>query len=329
MSPDALAEPEDDAGVAEELRKLPRGWAWSRLGEVLPLEYGKALPDRLRDRFGKAAVYGSSGLVGRHSIAITIGPTIIVGRKGSAGAVFYCDEDCWPIDTVYFAKPNPAICLRYGFYFLKWKRLGRLDQSTAIPSLSRDIYSVVAIPLAPLPEQRRLVAQIDDLFAEIAEGEAALERARQGLDTWRRALLKAAVTGELTRDWRQANRPAETGGDLLARISAELQTSPAISRRTRGSNSSEQLDIKPLPQLPEGWAWASLHEIIESLRNGIATVPVKRETKCPILRILQFDRWQSMPRTSGTLTKTRHADWRSSGPARATCFSHATTDRGI
>ena len=65
------------------------------------------------------------------------------------------------------------------------------------------------------------MARIDELFAEIAEGEAALERARQGLDTWRRALLKAAVTGELTRDWREANRPAETGADLLARIRAE------------------------------------------------------------------------------------------------------------
>ena len=72
------------------------------------------------------------------------------------------------------------------------------------------------VPLAPLPEQRRIVARIDELFAEIDEGEAALQRARQGLETWRRALLKAAVTGELTRGWREANHPTETGADLLA-----------------------------------------------------------------------------------------------------------------
>ena len=65
----------------------------------------------------------------------------------------------------------------------------------------------VRLPVPPLPEQRRIVARIDELFAEIAEGEAELQRARHGLDTWRRALLKAAVTGELTRDWREANRP--------------------------------------------------------------------------------------------------------------------------
>ena len=74
------------------------------------------------------------------------------------------------------------------------------------------------LPLAPLAEQRRIVARIDALFAEIAEGEAALAAARKGLDTFRRALLKAAVTGELTKDWRAANPVIETGHDLLARI---------------------------------------------------------------------------------------------------------------
>ena len=47
------------------------------------------------------------------------------------------------------------------------------------------------------------MARIDELFTEIADGEAALARARDDLDTWRRALLKAAVTGELTREWRE------------------------------------------------------------------------------------------------------------------------------
>ena len=71
-------------------------------------------------------------------------------------------------------------------------------------------------PLAPLAEQRRIVARVDALFAEIAEGEAALAAARKGLDTFRRALLKAAVSGELTKDWRAANPATETGHDLLA-----------------------------------------------------------------------------------------------------------------
>ena len=69
--------------------------------------------------------------------------------------------------------------------------------------------------------QRAIVARIDELFTELDDGEAALARARADLGTWRKALLKAAVTGELTADWRAANPPTETGADLLARILAE------------------------------------------------------------------------------------------------------------
>jgi type I restriction enzyme S subunit len=74
------------------------------------------------------------------------------------------------------------------------------------------------VPLAPLAEQESIVARVDALFAHIAEGEAALAAARKGLDAFRRALLKAAVTGDLTRDWREANPVSETGHDLLARL---------------------------------------------------------------------------------------------------------------
>jgi type I restriction enzyme S subunit len=264
MSLDALSisELQTEAAIAKA-SKLPEGWARAKLGEILPLEYGKALPERLRDATGRVAVYGSSGRVGSHTAPMVAGPTLIVGRKGSAGAVFYCSEDCWPIDTVYFAKPTSVVNLRYGFYFLKWKALGTLDQSTAIPSLSRDSYSDVVIPVAPLPEQRRIVARIDELFAEIADGEAALTRARQGLDTWRRALLKAAVTGELTRDWREANRPAETGADLLARIRVERCTMVQRGGRRRRPAQLSPIVTDSLPTLPEGWVWASLGDLFD------------------------------------------------------------------
>jgi type I restriction enzyme, S subunit len=96
------------------------------------------------------------------------------------------------------------------------------------------------IPIAPLPEQRRIVARIDELFTEIAEGEDALARARQGLGSWRRALLKAAVTGELTRNWREANRPAETGAD-------DAIVLRDASVRTVGPHA-----------IPSGWIWTTI-----------------------------------------------------------------------
>jgi type I restriction enzyme S subunit len=117
------------------------------------------------------------------------------------------------------------------------------------------------LPIAPLKEQFRIVACVKGLFTEVEEGEAALERARRGLDTWRRALLKAAVTGELTRDWREANRPTETGADLLARIRTERETSNANHSRRRRATPVGPIDTSALPKLPENWGWARLSEL--------------------------------------------------------------------
>ncbi len=117
-------------------------------------------------------------------------------------------------------------------YFVETGRVQHLVEeghvgSTNQRELPRAFVEELAFPLAPLPEQRRIVERIDALFAEIADGEAALETARKGLETFRRALLKAAVTGDLTRDWRETQKPAETGHDLLARIRAERAATPA------------------------------------------------------------------------------------------------------
>jgi type I restriction enzyme S subunit len=123
-----------------------------------------------------------------------------------------------------------------------------------------------SIPVAPLPEQRRIVARIDELFAELTEGEAALERAQAGLDTWRRALLKAAVTGELTRDWRETNQPVKAGADLLA----DIQKVRAVASKTT-SDSAETLgpmEVEALPRLPRNWIWARAAQLCGFITKG-------------------------------------------------------------
>ena len=55
--------------------------------------------------------------------------------------------------------------------------------------------------------QARIAARIEELFGEIEAGEQELEAARKDLETCRRAVLKAAVTGELTSEWRERNAP--------------------------------------------------------------------------------------------------------------------------
>jgi type I restriction enzyme S subunit len=255
---------------AVEGGKLPRNWRWRTLGEALPLEYGRALPARSRSDNGETVVYGSSGPVGTHSGDFLPGPAVIVGRKGSAGAVHYCRGACWPIDTAYFVALAADVDAKYAFYLLRWLRLDKLDQSTAIPSLSRDAYRDVQAPFPDLESQQAIVARVDELFSELDEGEEELRRAQGALENYRKSLLKVAMTGKLTADWRAANPPQESGAELLRGLLEERCTIWKAEPKNRGKRYAEPAgaDETNLPDLPNGWAWATVRQIAEFLTSG-------------------------------------------------------------
>ncbi len=198
----------------------------------------------------------------------------------------------WVNNHAHILETKPGIELRWLLHALNWANYEEFVGGTTRLKLTQADLIKIPIPVAPLREQRRIVARIDELFAEIAEGEAALERARQGLDTWRRALLKAAVTGELTRDWREANHPTETGADLLARIRAERKASSANHPRRRRATVAGPVDTSALPQLPESWVWARFDALGEIV--GGVTVDKKRApadpVEVPYLRVANVQR---------------------------------------
>jgi type I restriction enzyme S subunit len=168
-----------------------------RLGDLLPLKYGKSLPAAVRDSSGSVPVYGSSGIVGSHSVALINGPVIIVGRKGNVGAVHYSAVPCWPIDTAYFTEPPIGHDARYYRYLLDSLGLARLDKSTAIPGLSRDDYSAVEVVIHPPEQQAEIVAEIEKQFSRLDEAVANLQRVKANLKRYKASVLKSAVEGHL------------------------------------------------------------------------------------------------------------------------------------
>jgi len=139
-------------------------------------------------------------------------------------------------------------------------------------------------PLPPINEQRRIVEKIETLFAELDKGEEYLRQVQTLLARYRQSVLKAAVTGELTAEWRaQRVGQLEHGRDLLARILKARRE----NWQGRG-NYSEPLapDTSGLPKLPEGWVWASVGQIAHVIggltKNGKRpSMPLRR----PMLRV--------------------------------------------
>ena len=204
------------------MSELPLGWADVPLGSLLNFKYGKALPDK--ERSGKGfPVYGSNGVVGWHSHALTTGTTIVIGRKGSVGALQFSNTPCSPIDTTYYIDEAPGHQFRFWFYRLKSLGLASLNKSTAIPGLSRgDAYQIV-VALPPLAEQKRIADKLDTVLTRVDAVNTRLARVAPLLKRFRQSVLAAATSGRLTEDWRNAQKAADwmprTVGSLCLQIS--------------------------------------------------------------------------------------------------------------
>lgn len=175
-----------------------------------------------------------------------------------------------------------------------------LQSGTTRKRISRGNLATIPLPVPPTPEQERIVTKLDALLSRAAAGEAAARRAQERLKRYRAAVLHAAVTGELTRDWRRTHKPDETGTQLLKRLlqerrgrweEAELKRlyaagkSPKDDKWKKRYSEPESPKSNAPPELPKTWGIASIDQL--GWTSGYGTsVKCTYEAKGPaVLRI--------------------------------------------
>ena len=194
-------------------------WPEVALGEVCELKYGKSLPEEKRTG-GAIPVYGSNGIVGQHSDAITVGAAIIVGRKGSFGEVHLSRKPCWPIDTTYFIDRTATKAdLCWLSYRLKALGLNRLNRAAAVPGLNREDAYRQRLRLPPLAEQRRIAGVLDQAEALRAKRRAALTQ----LDTLTQSIFNDLFGDAATNP---TGWPVSDVGDVILSASDGPHVSP-------------------------------------------------------------------------------------------------------
>jgi type I restriction enzyme S subunit len=144
-----------------------RKWPEKQLGELVSLEYGKALKSEERSENGRYPVYGSNGIVGSFDEAVVKHATIVVGRKGAIGEAHLALKGCWPIDTAFYTvlRQPGIISLPFLLLWFRSVNLKSLAITATIPGLNRDTLYAQKVPLPPLPEQERIVKLLDEADA--------------------------------------------------------------------------------------------------------------------------------------------------------------------
>jgi len=283
---DLLAEPLSRANLEDGTWPLPNGWCWVPLGKIVEVHDHRRRPIKAEERqariVGKSPTelypyYGATGQVGLIDDYLFDFPAILLGEDGAPfldrqrAKAYSVSGQYWVNNHAHILAPTGATTHGWLLHALNFIDYEPHVGGTTRLKLTKADLEQIPIPLAPIAEQRRIAARVDALFAEISEGEGALNEARKGLDTFGRALLKAAVTGELTEDWRNANPITETAHDLLARSKASGAGEGSKSARGRRVVRAALSNVSTLPQLPDGWAWASVGEIATSSVIGLGS----------------------------------------------------------
>jgi type I restriction enzyme S subunit len=137
------------------------------------------------------------------------------------------------------------------------------QQVVGMASINQGQLGDFPIPLPPLPEQRRIVARIEELFSRLDVGVAALRHAKAQLQRYRQSVLAAAVTGQLTQAWREQHPDTEPAEELLKRILEQRR-----EQWTGRGKYKEPVAPTTDHDLPENWTSATSDQLVHFVTSG-------------------------------------------------------------
>ena len=267
---------------------IPTGWSMAALKDVTAPRGLRMKPSEMKD----APFIGLKHVESDTMRLLGVGQTNDVKSSGSyfaSGDILYGRLRPY-LNKVY--QPNfeglasgefiifpnrPSLNNQYLQYFLnRWEFVASVTRLNTgdRPRVDFDQFADHPIPLPPLPEQRRIVAEIEKQFTRLDASAAALKRVQANLKRYRASVLKSACEGNLVPTEAEIahseDRDYEPADRLLERILSERRARWESQEKRRGKYKEPVApDTTNLPELPEGWVWSTVAQLlVEPLANG-------------------------------------------------------------
>ena len=241
-----MASKQDYVVVQEQPKQAAQdSWREIALGDFTPFAYGKGLRTDDRASSGDVPVIGSNGIIGYHDTPLTDGPTIVIGRKGTVGAVHYSPVPCWPIDTTFFVTGDDSDLLKFRYYALKSLPLQEMNADSAVPGLNRNDAHACLVRV-PDEAQQRAIAHVLGTLDDKIELNC---RMNETLEAMARALFKSWFVDFDPVRAKMQGRDTGLPPDIAALFPDRLVDSE-------------------LGEIPEGWGVKGLGEVVDSLISG-------------------------------------------------------------
>lgn len=149
-------------------------------------------------------------------------------------------------------------------------QISKFARGTVRKALRFEDLCKISMSVPSIEDQRRILTKKNSIEFEVSELKSELTHQQTLLKKLRQQILQEAIEGKLTADWRDANPDVEPASELLKRITAEKELLVKDKKIKPRKPLSPISDDEKLFELPEGWAWCRLDNIIDDLLGGYA-----------------------------------------------------------
>jgi type I restriction enzyme, S subunit len=277
---------------------LPSGWIQLKIGDVLKIRNGFAF--KSKDYTEKGILLVRQTNLGGQRVSLDKAKylpetylkdysnfqikkdDILIGMSGSIGKLCIYDRQEPALQNqrtglLEFYDESIRLWLWYYLPTLEsW--LLRKSKGVAVQNISASQIEAFPIPVAPKNEQKRIVAEIEKQISRLDDAVENLKRVKPNLKRYKASVLKAAVEGKLTEEWREKHPKIESADKLLKRILAERckkweeseltkmkakRKVPKDDKWRKKYKQPSKPDLNKLPLLPSSWEWASVEQLAE------------------------------------------------------------------
>jgi type I restriction enzyme S subunit len=180
------------------LPPLPEGWTWTSGAQLFTWASGEGLTQK-DIQPGEFPVYGGNGVTGYHNAFVAENPTIVIGRVGAlCGNVYLTNGRAWITDNAIYATQTPSdASMKFVEIVFSQAGLNKKAAGSGQPFVNQRMLNETVVPLPPLAEQTRIVAEVERRLSVVAELEAVVSANLQRASRLRQSILQKAFTGQL------------------------------------------------------------------------------------------------------------------------------------
>ncbi len=255
------------------LPRLKAGWSWVKLGDVCEIVMGQSPPSTTYNTSdiglpffqGKAEfteLYPEVRKWCSEPNKIAEPLDILVSVRAPVGSSNIANKKCCIGRGL--AALRYSDCNKYIFYYIRLSEteLDKLGTGSTFKAISSTTLRNFEIPLPPLPEQKKIVEKIEELFSALDSGVASLKKAKEQIRLYRQSVLASAFSGRLYPQ--QSRGRQDSSDDKINRIEEKNKSDKFLN-----PENPQILVNHGSDNLPVGWKWVKLGEVITFLGSGV------------------------------------------------------------